>query len=285
MGGSTPLQAWVENNAVNTAPSTYVWVNLPSGLGAAGSGSQLDHDLHELHVNPVMSAPGPTGEAPQLSAIVRAVRPAMSVFNIYGAFQGSSLPSGWTAGYTVGSYTPSFIGGLSTAGGVEMMNNVGYQSTYLEYNPSFTTQNTVIETSWGTVATAGADDLGIGTYASSIEAAGDGIRRPAAGGYFAGYEFYSGGISTLQYNGAVIYTASSQTLPSSGTNYFLSQTTITPTSEVASYITSTAGIYYPVYSGFTTPISYSGAISNANPPYFMWVHQRGSRIKHLSILD
>ena len=37
--GNTVLNAWVENNAINTAPSTYVWVNLPSGLGAAGGGS------------------------------------------------------------------------------------------------------------------------------------------------------------------------------------------------------------------------------------------------------
>ena len=97
--GST-LQAWIENNAVNTASNTLVWVNLPNGIAA----SSTNTIYMDFMPSPVLSASGPTGEAPTLSSSYGQYDNGGLVFNLYSDFSGTSLPSSWNSvgtGYTV----------------------------------------------------------------------------------------------------------------------------------------------------------------------------------------
>ncbi len=83
----TTLQAWVESSPSNTASSTTVWVDLPSGIGAS-SNTMIYMDFMP---NNVMSAAGPTGEAPQLSSTYGQYDNGGSVFTWYNNWAGSTL--------------------------------------------------------------------------------------------------------------------------------------------------------------------------------------------------
>ena len=113
--GSTAMQAWVENGAVNTAPSTAVWVNLPNGLGAAGGGSNSITIYMNMMGSNVMSSSGPTGEAPQLSASYGQYDNGASVFTQYGG----GGPTGWS------QFT--YVGGTWTtaSGYLQQTNSIG----------------------------------------------------------------------------------------------------------------------------------------------------------------
>ncbi|MEM3212265.1 MAG: DUF2341 domain-containing protein, partial [Candidatus Micrarchaeaceae archaeon] len=78
-GTGTALQAWVESNASNTATHTIVWINLPNGIGASSS---ITIYMDFMPSN-VMSASGPTGEAPQLSSTYAEYDNGASVFSAY----------------------------------------------------------------------------------------------------------------------------------------------------------------------------------------------------------
>lgn len=125
----TILQAWVESNPSNTASATNVWVNLPNGLPAQGS---LTIYMDMMAAN-VMSASGPTGEAPQLSSTYAQYDNGASVFTNYWNFAGTTLPSTFNnqlAG-TGGSYTVS--NGITltiTTGGAGYYEHVYSTSTY-----------------------------------------------------------------------------------------------------------------------------------------------------------
>lgn len=105
--GSTgsKLQAWIESNATNTATHTIVWVKLPVGI-AADSNTMIYMDFMSSNV---MSANGPTGEAPQLSCSVQSntisgcgsnqygeYDNGGKVFDFYDNFAGNVLNSNWT---------------------------------------------------------------------------------------------------------------------------------------------------------------------------------------------
>ena len=105
-GTGTALQAWVENNATNTATNTLVWVSLPSGIAASSSVTIY----MDFMPGSVMSSSGPTGEAPQLSSTYAEYDDGANIFQIYQNFAGTSLPSGWSfsqGGFGGGSYTVS----------------------------------------------------------------------------------------------------------------------------------------------------------------------------------
>jgi hypothetical protein len=131
----TVLQAWVENNASNTAASTVVWVNLPSGIGAS-SGTTIYMDFMP---SSVMSASGPTGEAPQLSSTYAQYDDGASVFNNYWNFAGTSLPSGWTSGSVSGS-TVTVNNGLTISG-----NGTTAGSTYAATSSAVFNNNEILE--------------------------------------------------------------------------------------------------------------------------------------------
>ncbi len=100
----TTLQAWVESNATNSSTNTIVWVKLPFSIGASSSNTIY---IDFLSSN-VMSASGPTGEAPQLSSTYAQYDNGADVFNYYQAWGGlSSLPAGWTNGGATMTYNPT----------------------------------------------------------------------------------------------------------------------------------------------------------------------------------
>lgn len=65
INGGMPINAWVESNPSNSVMDTNVWVNVPGGL-AANSNTVI---YMNFMPKSIMSPSGPTGEAPQLSAV------------------------------------------------------------------------------------------------------------------------------------------------------------------------------------------------------------------------
>ncbi len=96
LGAGTALPAWVESNATNSSTNTTVWVRLPASIPAGGSyTAYLD-----IVGNDVMSASGPTGEAPQLSPRYGEYDNGAGVFNFYDNFAGNSLSNAWNDNFT-----------------------------------------------------------------------------------------------------------------------------------------------------------------------------------------
>ncbi len=146
--GGTPLQAWVENNAVNTAVSTRVWVNLPNGLGVAGSGSNSITIYMNMMTSNVMSASGPTGEAPQLSTTYGQYDNGADVFNNYWNFAGTSLTvgtqttgGGWSAFCSNTSYCTE-TNYASQNNGLSISYPSGYENYDFFWASTFTTSST-----------------------------------------------------------------------------------------------------------------------------------------------
>lgn len=90
-GTGSVLDAWIENNATNTVSVTPVWLVLSSSIPANSNAIVY---MNFMNSN-VLSASGPTGEAPQLSSTYAQYDDGSSVFTSYWNFAGSSLPSGW----------------------------------------------------------------------------------------------------------------------------------------------------------------------------------------------
>ena len=100
------LKAWVESNATNSATDTVVWVKLPNGIPAS---SNTVIYMNMMSAN-VMSASGPTGEAPQLSPTYAQYDNGAQVFNMYDNFAGNTLNSRWT---TYGGFLPDVNNGIT----------------------------------------------------------------------------------------------------------------------------------------------------------------------------
>jgi YVTN family beta-propeller protein len=90
----TTLQAWVEDNASSSSIQTIVWVDLESSVGAQ-SNTTIFMDFMSI---PILSSSGPTGEAPQLSAIYGEYDNGALVFPFYDNFNGTSLSDKWQQG-------------------------------------------------------------------------------------------------------------------------------------------------------------------------------------------
>ena len=108
----TVLQAWVESNPSNTVPNTIVWVKLPNSI--AGNNGHTTIYMDFMNGN-VMSASGPTGEAPQLSPGYGQYDNGASVFKVYDNFFGSDLD--YTKWWTSGSVTINNGAQLDSSGG------------------------------------------------------------------------------------------------------------------------------------------------------------------------
>ena len=86
-GRGRALASWIEANASNTATQTSVWVNLPYGI-PANSNATIYMDFMKTAV---LSASGPTGEMPLISAQYGQYDNGRTVFNLYDNFAGSTL--------------------------------------------------------------------------------------------------------------------------------------------------------------------------------------------------
>ncbi len=85
-----PLQAWVESNATNSSTHTLVWVRLNQSIPASGN-LMIYMDVMP---NNMMSANGPTGEAPNLSSVYAEYDNGNHVFDSYDNFVGNLSGSG-----------------------------------------------------------------------------------------------------------------------------------------------------------------------------------------------
>ncbi len=95
-GSGTVLQAWVESGSTNSSTDTVVWVRLPASIPAHGNVTIY----MDILPSPVMSAAGPTGEAPQLSPSYAEFDNGAKVFDFYDNFAGTKLSSAWNANVT-----------------------------------------------------------------------------------------------------------------------------------------------------------------------------------------
>ncbi len=98
------LQAWVESNASSSSADTAVWVKFPNGLPTGTTTIYMD-----IMPNAVMSASGPTGEAPQLSPAYAEYDNGANVFNFYDNFKGTALNTSKWNDPVVGTINNSFI--------------------------------------------------------------------------------------------------------------------------------------------------------------------------------
>ncbi len=112
-GTGTALQAWCESGCTSGSTSLW-WVNLGTTSWTPGSSANTLIIYMDFMLDNVMSASGPTGEAPQLFGSPYAQSSygqydnGGSVFSYYKAWGGlSSLPTGWSTGGTCPS-TPTF---------------------------------------------------------------------------------------------------------------------------------------------------------------------------------
>ncbi len=91
------LQSWVESGASNHSTNTVVWVKFTNGIPIGINEIYMD----EMPAN-VMSANGPTGEAPQLSQVYGQYDNGNLVFNYYDNFANST--AGWSSSPNASAY-------------------------------------------------------------------------------------------------------------------------------------------------------------------------------------
>jgi len=123
----TVLQAWIESGASNASTNTIYWVNLGSTtIPATGS---LTIYMNFVQSN-ILSASGPTGEAPQLSGTYAQYDNGSLVFGNYWNFSGPSIPSGLTS--TIGS-----LGSIVYNDGATMTLSSPAWGTYITTSSAF----------------------------------------------------------------------------------------------------------------------------------------------------
>ncbi len=161
--GST-LGAWVESNPSNSG-STAVWVNLPGGIGA-NSNTVIYMDFMTSNV---MSASGPTGEAPQLSASYAQYDDGASVFPVlYQNFMGTSTPSGWQIAGGYGS--PVIDNGIQstlTGNYIALLTTGSYglnPNQILDYYVNLPSLSTSYGMAFGYITSAGNTGSGVHPY-------------------------------------------------------------------------------------------------------------------------
>lgn len=115
----TVLDAWVESNASSTSTHTVVWIKIPEGLPTGTSKIYMNIMPEE-----VMSASGPTGEAPELSPSYGEYDDGALVFDYYTNFSRST--SGWYP------YNPN-VSAVANDGLSLTINGNGYFVTNSEY--------------------------------------------------------------------------------------------------------------------------------------------------------
>jgi hypothetical protein len=164
----TVLPAWVEQGASNTSTHTIVWVNMGSDTIGGNSNTVIYMDFMSSNV---MSASGPTGEAPELSCTSPSVGCSpyaeydngAEVFASYQNFDtsGCGAPSGWyDSGCATGCSYVSFnygynLGAVNGCGWVYLGSNMQFTSssvvdvqlTYIQSNSGGNWQEPFVDSS------------------------------------------------------------------------------------------------------------------------------------------
>ena len=257
---ATPLDAWLEScsstcsTSGSSSTSATAWVNLSSHTISAGGTLTIYMVFYSTSTN---FDDNYWGEAPTLSGTYGQYDNGANVFSDYGAFQGSSLPTGWSL-----SGAASYVGGTSNTGGVRLVSNAGNQYGVATSSKSFSTVGACFETS--AEYNGNADDIGQGFYSSGAGTAtgGYGPSTTSTNGYYASYEYYTGSEPGLRQTTTTLATASSQTMPTSGTNFLFMQTCATSGQITMKYVSNTGSQYAGgVYSGLTSTVTYTATIS------------------------
>jgi hypothetical protein len=212
--------------------------------------------------------------------VIRVISQATPNTLLYANFTGSAPPADWSF-----QGAASFVGGLNSstgAGGIQLLTGL-YQHDVILYNHPITAPNLMIEfsgmyglgysTCCGESPPGIADDIGAGFY-SDGPVAHDGHWNPGAvHGYYAAYEFYGGSSPALIYNGerdAPLALSSGAKMPSTGVNYLLTQTMVTPSSVSMNMFSSTSGPFMAEPSISPTNIlTFQGTVSNSLSTFYI----------------
>ena len=273
---ATPLYAWLEScsnacsSAGSTSTSATAWVQLTTSIAASGVSLTI-----YMVFNPTSTNFDAVywGEAPTLTGTYGQFDNGANVFSDYGAFQGSSLPSGWSL-----SGVASYVGGTSNTGGVRLLSNAGNQYGVATSSKSFSTVGACFDTS--AEYNGAADNIGQGFYSSGAST-GTGGYNPTttnANGYYASYEYYTGSKPALLQSSTTLASAGSQTMPTSGTNFLYMETCSTSGKITMQYVTNTGSQYAGgVYSGLTTTVTYTASISAGATTSYIGASTGGSQ--------
>ncbi len=164
------LNAWIESGATSSSNPTVYWVNL--GNDQVPASGTLTIYMNMVSTN-IMSASGPTGEAPQLSGTYGQYDNGSLVFNNYWNFPGPSIPSGLT-------FTPGADGSIVYSSGAKMTLSTPAWGTYLTTS-STVTPPIVVESDMAQNVTASAAAL-VALVASSSSTLANGAKS------YAGYD-------------------------------------------------------------------------------------------------
>jgi len=260
----TAVPSWIESGNSNSSTDTVIWLRLGS-IPASGS-QEVDMIFMPLSEN-ILSPTGSWGEAPWLSSSFGQFDNGVRVFNLYANFQGSSLQATWSL-----QGAAAFQGGDTAYGGVELVQNQGYQEGAIVYQSPITEQNIIVEASAMYYSPGGneADDLGVGFYSQGPTSQHSGWNPQSTAGYYAPYEFWSGGPPALFNGSNQLASASSQTMPNSGVNYLYTKTVITQSSVSMNFLTRTTGMYQNVPSiSAQNVVSYNGNVANSYSTFYV----------------
>ncbi|MCL5262269.1 MAG: DUF2341 domain-containing protein [Candidatus Marsarchaeota archaeon] len=238
----TVLQAWIEDNASNTAAHTTIWVKLPNGIGAS-SGTTI---YMNFLPSAVLSSSGPTGEAPQLSSTYGQYDNGADVFSMYWNFAGTSLPAGLTEAVSGG-------GSVTVNNGLTLNDEASSSSYAIVYSSSTLSDPTVID-AWLT---------GSSTY-------GIQLGETTESGVYSGYEtpYYTYEYATEHTQIYYIGDGTNSYYPSSGTGGYTLP-------EVATFVWNTTG-WEQAMRNYSDEIQWAN--TNYAPPstYYLTVFEGGS---------
>jgi len=129
------IPAWIESGASSSSKATVWWLRL---RGFPARSSLTVYMGFAAQNTSFLSAEGPTGEAPQLSPTYGEYDDGALVFNYYTDFEGTGLPSGWTA-VNANNGNVTVDNGVKIVGGTHQcfgFNGIFFSDTYLP-NPPF----------------------------------------------------------------------------------------------------------------------------------------------------
>jgi hypothetical protein len=234
-GAGTPLDAWIETNASNTAKYTIVWVNLGSSTVGANSNFVI---YMNFMPTPVLSSLGPTGEAPQLSSTYGQYDDGGKVFITYGNFAGTTVSSNYTQ-VTGGT------GAISQNNGITLGVSGGSSYAAIISNTGVSPSQTITEGdifTWGNGETGG-----IGLMTSVSASAPMYYFGIALAQGYAGSGWASGGLTSIAKD--YIYCLGENGL---------------------AWLSTSSQEWYGCYSPYTTSASYLSIPSTVYPTIGMW---------------
>jgi YVTN family beta-propeller protein len=266
----TPLYAWVESNAINTATNTVVWVNLGSN-NIAANGNSLTIYLDFMPSNVMTSNTALTGEAPQLSTNYAQYDNGNVVFPFYDNFVGNALSSRWTTVSSAASITSTVSNGLSITATASGSPNYAYIS-----GPSFSPSNVLrVRAEDGSSTYPG--NLGFGDYEGTTKSGAYKLaytnNQYAFGTSVSGTATYGSGITmdTNWHLWDVYWTTSNAMFLVDGTLKYTSTTNVPSTAGAVNLGNLGTG----GNSGSTISMSVTYALVHAYPPNGIMPTQSG----------